>query len=189
MRVRLSTFDNASFERGRSRLVEFAWMLISALAFRHSLGVWAGLKVAILRAFGAQVGTGVMIKPSVQIKFPWKLVIGNDVWIGEHVWIDNLDMVTIGSDVCISQGAMLLCGSHDYSRETFDLITRPIVVEDGAWICAKAVVCPGVRVGRNAVLTAGSLATADIDASGIYQGNPASLKRARTVLNTATKGP
>jgi len=179
MRVRLSTFDNASFDRGRSRVVEFAWMLVSALAFRHSLAVWSGLKVAILRVFGAQVGTGVIIKPSVQIKFPWKLVIGNDVWIGEHVWIDNLDMVTIGSDVCISQGAMLLCGSHDYRRETFDLITQSITIEDGAWVCARVIICPGVIVGECAVLTAGSVATNGITPNAIYQGNPAMHKRER----------
>jgi putative colanic acid biosynthesis acetyltransferase WcaF len=181
MQVSLANFDNATFDRGRSRLVELAWMVASALLFRHSLAVWSGLKVAVLRGFGARVGTGVLIKPGVQIKFPWKLTVGNDVWIGEHVWIDNLDTVTIGSDVCISQGAMLLCGSHDFKRETFDLVTRPITVEDGAWICARAIVCPGVRVGSHAVLTAGSVATGDTETNGIYQGNPAHLKRPRII--------
>lgn len=179
MQVRLSKFDNAAFNRGRSWPVELAWMLASALLFRHSLAIWSGLKVALLRGFGARVGTGVLIKPGVQIKFPWKLVVGNNVWIGEHVWIDNLDIVTIGSDVCISQGAMLLCGSHDFKRETFDLITRPIMVEDGAWICARAIVCPGVRVGAHAVLTAGSVATGSLEAHTVFQGNPAIAKRTR----------
>jgi putative colanic acid biosynthesis acetyltransferase WcaF len=173
MRVSLSRFDNKAFDRGRSRLVELAWMVASALLFRHSLAVWSGLKVAVLRGFGARVGTGVLIKPGVQIKFPWKLTVG------EHVWIDNLDTVTIGSDVCISQGAMLLCGTHDFKRETFDLVTRPITVEDGAWICARAIVCPGVRVGSHAVLTAGSVATGPLEARTVFQGNPAIAKRTR----------
>jgi putative colanic acid biosynthesis acetyltransferase WcaF len=179
MHVRLSTFNNSGFDRGRSRLMELAWMIVSALIFRHGLAIWSGLKVLVLRAFGAKVGTGVLIKPCVQIKFPWKLAIGNNVWIGEHVWIDNLDAVTIGNDVCISQGAMLLCGTHDYKRETFDLVTRPIHIEDGAWICARAIVCPGVRVGPHAVLTAAAVATHDLEPNGVYQGNPAAWKRNR----------
>jgi putative colanic acid biosynthesis acetyltransferase WcaF len=179
MQVKLSKFNNDSFNRGRSRLVELAWMVASALLFRHSLAIWSGLKVAVLRGFGARIGTGVLIKPGVQIKFPWKLAVGNDVWIGEHVWIDNLDMVTIGSDVCISQAVMLLCGSHDFKRETFDLTTQPIIVEDGAWICARAIVCPGVRVGSHAVLTAGSVATGSLEAHTVFQGNPAIAKRTR----------
>lgn len=177
--MRLSTFNTSSFDRGRSRIVELTWMIVSALIFRHGLAIWSGLKVFVLRAFGARVGKGVVIKPCVQIKFPWKLTVGNDVWIGEHVWIDNLDTVTIGNDVCISQGAMLLCGTHDYKRETFDLITRPINIEDGAWICARAIVCPGVRIGSRAVLTAGAVANHDLDANGVYQGNPAAWKRFR----------
>lgn len=183
MQVRLSSFNNQDFDRGRSRLVELAWIVASTFLFRHSLAIWSGLKVPVLRSFGARIGRGVLIKPCVQIKFPWKLVIGNDVWIGEHVWIDNLDTVTIGSDVCISQGAMLLCGSHDFTRETFDLITKPIIVEDGAWICAGALVCPGVRVGSHAVLTAGSVATTDIEPRGVYQGNPAMFKRSRQTFD------
>lgn len=181
MPVNLSQFDNASFDRGRSRIVELAWMVASALLFRHSLAIWSGIKVAALRAFGARVGSGVIIKPSVQIKFPWKLAIGDHVWICEHVWIDNLDTVTIGSDVCLSQGAMLLCGTHDYKRATFDLITRPITVEDGAWVCARAIVCPGVQVGSNAVLTAGSVATNSLESNVIHQGNPAMPKRTRPI--------
>lgn len=179
MPVRLSAFDNTSFDRGRSRLVELAWMVASALLFRHSLAIWSGLKVAVLRGFGARVGRGVLIKPSVQIKFPWKLVVGDDVWIGERVWIDNLDTVAIGSDVCISQGAILLCGSHDFRRDTFDLITRPITIENGAWICARAIVCPGVVVGTHTVLTAGSVATGPLEPHMVFQGNPAVAKRRR----------
>lgn len=179
MHIRLSRFNNSEFNRGRSWLVELAWMVTSAALFRHSLAGWSELKIHALRAFGAKVGKGVVIKPGVQIKFPWKLAIGNDVWIGEHVWIDNLDTVTIGNDVCISQGAMLLCGTHDYKKETFDLVTRPIQVEDGAWICAKAIVCPGVRIGSHAVLAVASVATHDLEPNGVWQGNPAMRKRSR----------
>lgn len=182
MRVDLSSYKKDSFARGRSRLVELLWMVVSAVFFRHSLAIWNGGKIRLLRLFGAKVGVGVLIKPSVQIKFPWYLSIGDHVWIGEHVWIDNLTTVTIGSHVCLSQGAMLLCGNHDYTRVTFDLLTGPIQIEEGGWVGARSIVCPGVSVGSHAVLAAGSVATRDLTPFGIHQGNPAAFKKARTVV-------
>jgi putative colanic acid biosynthesis acetyltransferase WcaF len=140
------------------------------------------LKIWFLREFGAKVGDGVIIKPDVNIKYPWKLTIGNYTWIGEGVWIDNLDQVTIGNHCCISQGAMLLCGSHDYKKETFDLITKPITLEEGAWVGAQSLVCPGVTLFSHSVLAAGSVATTHLNAFSVYQGNPAIFKRKREIL-------
>ena len=96
------------------------------------------------------------------------------------MWIDNLDQVSIGNHVCISQGAMLLCGNHDYKKATFDLITGPIVLENGVWIGAKASVAPGVTCASHSVLTMGSIATKDLAAWQIYQGVPAVAKKLRT---------
>jgi len=175
----LSTFSNPQFSRGAPRWKELAWYIVSALFFRHALSLSSGVKVWWLRRFGAKVGKGVLIKPSVQIKFPWKLSIGNHAWIGEHVWIDNLEQVTIGPNVCISQGALLLTGNHDYKKPSFDLITKPIVLEEGVWIGAKAVVCPGVIARSHAVLAVGSVATKELKAYSIYQGNPAERIRER----------
>ena len=121
-----------------------------------------GIKVALLRMFGAKIGKGLVIKNNVIIKSPWNLIIGDHCWLGEACWIDNLDRVVIGNNVCISQGALLL-------------------TEDGAWIGAKTVVCPGVRVHRNAILTVGSIATKDMEENGIYQGNPAVRIRERKI--------
>lgn len=137
------------------------------------------LKVWVLRLFGAKIGRGVVIKPGVNVKYPWLLVIGDNSWIGEDVWIDNLTHVTIGSDCCVSQGAMLLCGNHNYRLTTFDLIVKPVTIRDGAWIGAKSVVCPGVTVGRESVLTVGSVATGDLEDGKIYQGVPAVIKSVR----------
>jgi putative colanic acid biosynthesis acetyltransferase WcaF len=130
-------------------------------------------KVFILRLFGAKIGKSVNIKPKVNIKYPWKLAIGDYTWIGENVWIDNLENVTIGESCCLSQGAMILCGNHNHSKSTFDLIVKPVVIEDGAWVGAQAVVCPGVTLKTNALLTVYSVATSDLEANSIYQGNPA----------------
>lgn len=99
--------------------------------------------------------------------------VENHTWIGEQVWIDNLAMVSIGSHVCISQGAYLLTGNHDYKKTAFDLIIKPITLEDGVWIGAKATVCPGITCKTHAVLSVGSVLNTDMEPYGIYRGNPA----------------
>lgn len=177
----LSRYQNKAFQRGAPRWKELLWLLCSAILFRHPLAIINGLKIQVLKAFGAKVGTGVVIKPSVTIKFPWKLRIGDHVWIGEGAWIDNLDQVDIGSHCCISQGAMLLCGNHNYKKSSFDLITAPITLENGVWIGAQSLVCPGVRCGSHAVLSVKSVATSNLEAFTIYQGNPAVAKKERRV--------
>jgi putative colanic acid biosynthesis acetyltransferase WcaF len=125
------------------------------------------------------------MKPGVRVKFPWRLTLADDVWIGEDAWIDNLADVEIGANVCVSQGAYLCTGSHDWSVSTFDLITEPIRIEGGAWIAAKAVVGPGVTVGSGAVLTLGSMAFSDLEPWTIYAGTPARPIKARE-LSTIT---
>jgi putative colanic acid biosynthesis acetyltransferase WcaF len=175
----LSTFDNSWFDRGAPRWKERLWQIVNGLFFLNPFNPFSGVKVRLLRLFGAEVGKGVLIKPRVNSKFPWKLHIGDHVWIGEGVWIDNLAEVRIGSHVCLSQGAMLLCGNHDYKKPSFDLIVAPITLEDGVWIGAKAVVCPGVTAHSHAVLTVGSVAAKDLEAGGIYRGNPAERVRDR----------
>jgi putative colanic acid biosynthesis acetyltransferase WcaF len=180
--VSLKDYQNSEFDRGASRVLEAAWLLCSALFFRHPLAVFGPVKVFLLRVFGARVGKGVVIKPCVQITFPWKLRIGDHVWIGEHVWIDNLDFVEIGDDACISQGALLLCGNHNYARPAFDLITKPIVIERGAWVSAKSVVSQGVTIGEHSVLLVGSVASHNTKPWRVYQGNPAVEKRVRRIV-------
>ena len=134
-----------------------------------------------MRTFGAKIGENVTIKPKVNIKYPWFLKISDNVWIGENVWIDNLTQVTISSNVCISQGAMLLCGNHNYKKSTFDLMLGEIVLEEGVWIGARSVVCPGVTCKSHSVLTVGSVATSDLEAYSIYQGNPARKVKDRII--------
>lgn len=139
----------------------------------------SGVKCLILKLFGAKIGKGVVIKPGVSVKYPWLLKVGDYSWIGEDVWIDNLAQVTIGSNCCISQGAMLLCGNHNYKLPTFDLIVKPIIIKNGAWVGAKSTVCPGVTIHEEAMLSVGSIATKDLQANCIYQGNPAIYARER----------
>ncbi|MES1160564.1 MAG: colanic acid biosynthesis acetyltransferase WcaF, partial [Bacteroidota bacterium] len=128
---------------GASRYKQIAWYFVNIFFFKNPLLVFSSFKVWLLKLFGAKMGTGVVIKPSVNIKFPWKLRVGHHSWIGEGVWIDNLSEVIIGSNVTLSQGCLLLTGSHDHRKETFDFVTLPIILEEGAWICARATVLGG----------------------------------------------
>jgi putative colanic acid biosynthesis acetyltransferase WcaF len=180
-KVDLSTFQTGGFDRGASVLKEGLWLLASMLLFRLCPVSLSALKCTVLRLFGARVGRHVVIKPDVRITFPWKLSIGDHVWIGEDAWLLNLAPITIESHVCLSQRAFLCTGSHDYKSPGFDLIARAIVVERGAWVGAGAWVGPGVRIGSHAVLTAASVASHDLEAFGVYQGNPSILVRRRVI--------
>ncbi len=134
-----------------------------------------------MRLFGAKIGHGVIIKPCVNIKYPWFLQIGNNVWIGENAWIDNLTNVQIGNNVCISQGAYIFTGNHNYKKQTFDLMIDPIIIEDSVWIGAKAIVCPGITLKSHSVITVGSVVTKDTEPYKIYRGNPAEAFRERII--------
>ena len=179
--VDLSRFANTGFDRGASRFQEALWVLVRCLFFAPALPWPSALRVFWLRRFGAKIGTGVVIRPRVNIHFPWRLVVGDHVWLGEECWLLNLAPITIGSHVCLSQRAFLCTGNHDFSSPTFDLIVKPIEVAAGAWIGAGAFVGPGVKVGSHAVLTAGSVATKNLPASGIYRGNPAVFVKDRII--------
>ncbi len=177
----LAHYRVTGYEPGAGVLRRVLWYLINAAVFATSIVPLSAPKRALLRAFGAQVGAGVVLKPRISIKHPWRLHIGAHSWIGEGVWIDNLVQVTIGANACLSQGALVLTGNHDYNSRTFELLTRPVNVDDGAWIGAKAIVCPGVTVGRNAVVTVGSVLTRDAEPEGVYAGNPAQRIRTRRI--------
>jgi putative colanic acid biosynthesis acetyltransferase WcaF len=184
----LSSFNNSWYDPGASVLKRTLWHLISS-AFVSSRFPVSRVKIFLLRAFGAKIGRGVVVKPSVNIKSPWLLEVGDFCWIGEHAWIDNLVKVRIGSNCCISQGAMLLTGNHDYSKPEFDLVTGEIFLEEGVWIGAKTVVCPGVVCRSHAVLTVGSVASTELEAYGIYRGNPAVQVRKREILAARARYP
>lgn len=178
MQTDLSAFTIGNYKAGPSWKV-LLWFFVNYYIFDSSLPWPYGFKKFLLELFGAKVGTGLVIKPKVRIKNPWRLVIGDHCWIGESVWIDNLADVTIGSHVSISQGAMLLTGNHDYTVPDFPYRLGEIKLANGVWIGARAVVCPGISCGSHAILTVGSVATKALDAWGIYAGNPASFVRVR----------
>lgn len=180
MKTDLSTYNNNWYNPGSS-LKRILWLYINSIFLKSSFFPFNSLKVFLLRFFGAKIGKEVVIKPSVNIKYPWKLIIGDYVWIGEEVWIDNLDNVIIGNHTCISQGALLLCGNHNYKKSSFDLIIKPITIEEGVWIGAKSVVCGGVTCYSHSVLSVASVATHSLEAYSIYQGNPCQKIKVREI--------
>ena len=179
-KTKLDTFNNDWYKPG-SYFKRILWYFTNVLFFKNHLFVISPFKVFLLKIFGAKVGKGVVIKSGVSFKYPWKLSVGNYVWIGEDVWVDNLSNVTIQDHVCISQGAMLLTGNHNFKKSSFDLMIGDIVLENGVWIGAKSIVCPGVTCSSHAVLTVNSVANKDLNAFSIYTGNPAVFQKQRTI--------
>lgn len=173
-------FNTGSFNIGASILKQALWYFTSVFFFESKIIPSSAVLVFILRCFGAQIGKEVRIKPGIYIKYPWKLFVDDFSWLAD-CYIDNLTWVKIGKNCCISQKATLITGNHDYKKSSFDLIVQDIVLADGAWIGARASVCPGVIVGSHAILCMGSVANANLKAYGIYQGNPAELKKDREI--------
>lgn len=178
----LSAFDRSGYREGPA-WKQALWLLASHLFFYTACPWPSALKVRILRLFGGRVGTGVVIKHHVRIKNAWRLEIGDHSWLGEGTWIENLEDVIIGKNVCISQEAMILTGNHDYSRPDFRFRLGKIRLEDGTWIGARSVVCPGITCGSHSVLTVNSVATRDLEAWHVHSGNPSRPIRARKMRN------
>lgn len=160
-------------------MVEVAWLVLQSMLFASDLP-GSGWRRLLLRAFGASVGEGVIFKPRVRIKFPWRLSIGAHSWIGEAVWIDNLAQVDIGAHACISQGAYLCTGNHDWASTSFDLLTQPIFIGDHTWVGAMSQLAPGSRLAHGSVLAMGSRLSGDTEIDSIYSGSPARRISART---------
>ena len=168
----LSKFNNSWYKVGANPFKLYLWYFAKEL-FINSAFPFNGFRRFILKAFGAKIGKGLVLKPHVIIKYPWHLIIGDNVWIGEKAWIENHTTVTIGDNVCISQRAMIMTGNHDYRKEAFDLIISEIILKEGAWMGADSKLCPGTIMQSHSILTMGSVASGILEPYSIYQGNMA----------------
>ncbi|AVZ31585.1 WcaF family extracellular polysaccharide biosynthesis acetyltransferase [Nodularia spumigena] len=171
--MRLDKYTLNSYTPGAPYWKQLLWYFVGSPLVKSYWLPITSVKVGILRIFGASIGEGVRIKPGMRVKFPWRLTLGDYVWIGEDAWIDNLAPVTIESHACISQGVYLCTGNHDWSDLNFELKIAPIYIQESSWIAAKSVIGPGVTVGRGAVLTIGGVAAKSLASMTIYAGNPA----------------
>jgi putative colanic acid biosynthesis acetyltransferase WcaF len=145
----------------RPKIVVYLWAIAELVFVTNAWQISSGLRVKVLRAFGADIGENVVFRPRTRVKFPWKLHIGDRSWIGEGVWFHNQDHVHVGSDVVISQETMLTTGSHAHRRD-MALITKPITIEDGAWVTSRCMVLGGVTIGRSALIGPMTVVNEDI---------------------------
>ena len=182
--MQLNNYSTGKYTPGVPLLVQLFWYFIGAPLVSSYWIPISIFKVQVLRWFGSQIGDGVVIKPGLKVKFPWRLVIGNYAWLGEDAWLDNLAEIRIGDHVCISQGAYLCTGNHDWTDPNFALQLGAIELEAGSWIGACAVVGPGVTVGQGAVLGLGSVTGRSLRPMTIYTGNPAQPIKPRQIRSS-----
>lgn len=170
--IELSEAGLGDFKRTRSKVVEGVWMIAEWLFVTNSLQPSSSLRCAVLRLFGASIGPNVTFRPRTRVKFPWNLAIGRNAWIGEGVWIHNQGRVTIGDNCVVSQESFITTGSHLH-RTSMDLVIKPVVICPGAWITTRCIILQGVTIGRNAVVTPGSVVVRNLSADQVFGGNPA----------------
>ncbi|WP_369753142.1 WcaF family extracellular polysaccharide biosynthesis acetyltransferase [Flavobacterium sp. WC2409] len=178
-KVRLDKFNSKGIDRGSSKLKEIIWYMVKVVFFLSAIPFPSTFKIIVLRFFGAIIGEGVVIKPRVNIHFPWKLVVGNHVWIGEEAFLLNFELLSIGNSVCISQRAFLCGGNHDYKIPSMPYRNGPITLQDGCWVGASVFVGPNVTIGIDSVVSAGSVVTQSLEENGVFRGNPAQLIKNR----------
>jgi putative colanic acid biosynthesis acetyltransferase WcaF len=176
--VDLTRAGPGNFKRTRSRFIEAVWIIVEFFLVSNPLQVSSRVRAGALRLFGARIGSNVIMRPRLRVKFPWNLEIGDNCWIGEGVWIHNQGLVAIEDNVVVSQEAFITTGSHDI-HESMDLVIKPVVVRRGAWVTSRCIVLQGVEIGQNAILTPGSVANKSLPPASIYGGNPAIFVRER----------
>ncbi|MEM6820573.1 MAG: WcaF family extracellular polysaccharide biosynthesis acetyltransferase [Verrucomicrobiota bacterium] len=178
--IDLKRYDRGSFDRGAGIIKEMLWRLCQGLFFQPLWHMPSEVRVFLLRLFGAKIGKRAVVRAGVNISFPWRLEMGDDVWLGEEVMLLTLAPIKIGSNVCISQRAFLCTGSHDYQKQTFDLVTEPIEVGEGTWIAAQAFIGHGVTIGSSSVVSAGAVVVDDVPENSVVGGVPAKLIRSQS---------
>ncbi len=184
--VDLSSYKREGYRPKRSPLVIYLWYLLNLIVIRNPFNPSSRLRAITLRLFGAIIGHHVILRPGLRVKYPWELEVGNYTWIGEDVWIDNYAKVRIGNHACLSQGTYLCTGNHDWNDPAFAICPSPITIEDGVWIGARCLIAPNVTLGAQSVVSAGATVFHNLDAFGIYSGNPA-VKVHRRRLSTTSK--
>ena len=152
----------------------FRWM---PTGFRWS---WC-IRIGLLKLFQAHIGRGSSVHGTARIWQPWNLKMGEESTIGDRVDCYTVDKITIGDQVVVSQDAFLCTASHDISSSDMQLTTAPIFIKNNAWICARAIILPGVTIGEGAVVAAGAVVTKDVEPWTVVGGNPANCIKTRAL--------
>jgi len=159
--------------RGKSAVTVQLWWIVQATFFRLSPQVLYGWRRFLLRSFGAKIGKGVIIRPSAQITYPWKISIGDYSWIGDEVVLYSLGEIEIGSNTVISQRSYICTGSHNYNSKDFEIYSEKIYIGDKCWLATDVYVAPSVTIGDFTVVGARSSVFKDLPSNKICVGNPA----------------
>ncbi len=179
--VDLSTYDLSNFDRGKPSWLVMLWWLVQAIAFPLSWHNFNRFRCFLLRLFGAKIGQGVVIRPTVRVTYPWKVEIGDYSWIGDDVVFYSLDRIIVGSHCVISQKSYLCTGSHDIEDKSFALITAPIEIGNGVWIATDCFIAAGANIGSNSVIGTRSSVMKSIPPGQVAWGNPCVLRYPRQV--------
>ena len=167
------------YSRGRSGLTCLLWWLVQDTLFRWSPRPAYGWRRFLLRCFGARLGKGARVRPTVRVEFPWRLEIGDHSTVGDEALLYSLEQITIGSHCVVSQKAFLCTGSHDPDDPNMTLVVEPITVGDGAWVAADVFVGPGVTIGEAAAVGARSSVFTSMPEGMVCHGTPCKPVRER----------
>ncbi|UXH43196.1 putative colanic acid biosynthesis acetyltransferase [Rossellomorea vietnamensis] len=178
-KINLNNYNQDWYSRGKSSFVVLIWWFVQGTLFRFSLHNMFKWRNFLLRMFGAEIEKGVKIRASAKFTYPWKVSIGEYSWVGDNVQLYSLDEIKIGSNCVISQESYLCTGSHNIKDPHFGLITKPIIIMDGAWIASDVFVYPGVTVHEMGVVAARSTVLKNVPANQVYAGSPAKYVKNR----------
>ncbi|REK25698.1 MAG: putative colanic acid biosynthesis acetyltransferase [Planctomycetota bacterium] len=163
--------SNRNYPRS-TNIRRVVWACVAPL-FRFTPRLCYAWRNGLLRLFGAKIGRGVRIYPSVKVTFPWNLEVGDFATIGRDVELYCLGKVVIGKGSLVSQRVHVCAGTHDYTQPNLPLLTPPIRIGQGVWCCADAFLGPGITVGDGAIVGARAVVVRSVDANVIVGGNPA----------------
>lgn len=159
----------------REQVARVFWAICVPLFRLSPRPLWTWRRM-MLRGFGAKIGQGARLHPTVRITMPWHLNIGQDAAVGDHAILYALGRITIGQRATVSQYAHLCAGTHDLADPARALIKAPITIGADAWVCADAFVGPHVTIGAGAVLGARAVAMRNLAAGKTGLGNPMQVK-------------
>jgi len=171
-----------------SRVGRLMWSAVRVLLYRTSPRPCHAWRSMLLRVFGAKVGAKCHFYPGSKVWAPWNLRCEDRVTFADGAEIYNPSPIYFGSHAIVSQGAYVCGATHLYQEPSFKLVSFEMRIGAYAWICARAMVAPGVNVGEGAVLGLGSVATKDLEPFGVYTGNPAVKVKERDRSSVSTAG-
>lgn len=179
-KIDLSRYHNALSRK--NQVVRMLWTVVWGVFARPlPRSVGSGWKRFLLRLFGARIDATAIVYSSAKVYYPANLTMGAYACLASDVDCYNVAPVTIGDNTTVSQGAYLCTASHDITNPLNPLVTKPIVIEDQAWVAAGAFVGMGVTIGQGAVVGARAAVFKNVEPWTVVGGNPAKFIKRREI--------